>query len=95
VLIGGLMSILFFIWMLALIWKQSIVLAVASFFLWPVLLYVLMKNWGEEEGDIRVPFALWVVATAYAWYDMLQTAKAIEELQGEQQSLLTLMQSFA
>lgn len=53
--IGSLLSLVFLIWMVAKIWKQSALLAILSSFFWPVLIFALFKYWGDEESDIKVP----------------------------------------
>jgi hypothetical protein len=90
-IIGGLLSLIFMIWMLVLVGKQSVLLAVLCFFFWPALIYALFKYWGEE-GDIKLPFALWVVACAYAWYDLSRMAR---EMNDQQESLLAIIQLMA
>ena len=91
-IIGGILSLIFLVWMLVKIAKQSVLLAILCFFFWPALIFALFKYWGEEESDIKVPFALWVVSTAYAWYDMAQMAKSLKE---EQESFLAIMRLLA
>ena len=86
--IGGIASLIFLVWMVARIWKQSMGLALVSLFFWPALIFALFKFWGDDESDIKVPFFLFVIATGYAWYDMAQMAKAIHE---EPESLLSLL----
>jgi hypothetical protein len=88
-LIGSLLSTIFLLWMIAKVWKQSIGLAILSFFFWPVLIYALFKNWGDEESDIKVPFFLFLASVTYMFYDMRQMARALKE---DQESLLWVMQ---
>ena len=88
-LIGSLFSTIFLLWMIAKVWKQSIGLAILSFFFWPALVYALFKNWGDEEADIKVPFFLFLASVTYMFYDMRQMAKALKE---DQESLLWVMQ---
>jgi len=90
--IGGFLSLIFLVWMIAKIWKQSAGLAIASIFLWPCLLYALFKYWGDEESDIRLPFILWAVSVSYAWYDIFETTRALKE---EQDAFLAIVQVFA
>ena len=51
-----------FAWVLARIWRHNAALAVASLFLWPVVLLALVRNWGDEDRDIRIPIAAFAVA---------------------------------
>jgi len=86
--IGGIASLIFLVWMVVRIWKQSAGLAIVSLLFWPALIFAVFKYWGDEESDIKLPFVLFVIATIYAWYDMSQTAKALHE---QTESLLAIM----
>jgi hypothetical protein len=86
--IGGLASLIFLVWMVAKIWKQSPGLAIVSLLFWPALIFAVFKYWADEESDIKLPFVLFVIATVYAWYDMSQTAKALHE---QAESLLSII----
>jgi len=86
--IGGIASLIFLVWMVAKIWKQSAGLAIVSLLFWPALIFAVFKYWGDEESDIKLPFVLFVLATIYAWYDMSQTAKALHE---QTESLLSII----
>ena len=79
---------IFLVWMVAKIWKQSAGLAIVSLLFWPALIFAVFKYWGDEESDIKLPFVLFVFATIYAWYDMSQTAKALHE---QTESLLSVL----
>jgi hypothetical protein len=86
--IGGIASLIFLLWMVAKIWKQSAGLAIVSLLFWPALVFAVFKYWGDEESDIKLPFVLFVIATIYAWYDMSQTAAA---LNNQAESLLSVV----
>jgi hypothetical protein len=90
--IGGILSLVFLIWMVSRIWKDSALMAIASVFLWPVLIFALFKYWGDEESDIKLPFVLWILSVGYAWHDMNQMSKALKE---QQETLLAISQFFA
>jgi hypothetical protein len=77
--IGGIISFILLIWMIARIWKQSALLAIVSFFFWPALFFAVVKYWGDKESDIKVPFAIFMVATIYAWYDMVHAVRPAAE----------------
>ena len=55
-IIGGFVSFILLLWMILRIWKESTLLAIVSLFFWPALVYAVVKNWGDEESDIKVPF---------------------------------------
>ena len=58
-----------FAWVLARIWRGSALLAIATLFLWPVMLLALARNWGDRERDIRIPataFGVALVCSAWA-----------------------------
>jgi hypothetical protein len=91
-MIAALIALLSFVWMIARIWKTSAGFAIASFLLWPVLLFAVLKFWGDEDSDIKVPFAVWAVSIGYTWWATLQMQK---EFTGIQESALTVLQFFA
>jgi hypothetical protein len=90
-LIGSFLCLILLIWMATKIGKQSMVLAVASFLFWPVLIYAVIHCWGDEESDIKLPFALFVVAAGYTWYAMFQMAKSFTE----EEALFSIVQFLA
>ena len=55
-------------WMVAKIWKRSALLAIVTVFLWPVSAFAVMRYWGDEHSDIKVPFLLFIPALAYTLY---------------------------
>jgi|GEM_PF-5746798 len=57
-----LLAFLMFIWMIIKIARGSGLMALATFFLWPLALISLVRNWGEPRTDIRVPFLVVVLA---------------------------------
>jgi hypothetical protein len=91
-MLGSLAGLILIIWMVLKIWRSSAVLAIISIFLWPALIFALLKYWGDEESDIKVPFFIFVPVCIYTWYDMRQTAKMLKE---QQDTLLTVLQYFA
>ena len=91
-LIGSLLSTIFLLWMIVKVWKQSMGLAILSFFFWPALIYAVFKYWGDEESDIKVPFFLFLACVIYMFYDLRQMAKGLQE---EQETLIWALQSFA
>ena len=51
-------SFVAFIWVIFKIGRHSIIGAILSFFLLLPIFYYLFKLWGDEENDIKVPFAI-------------------------------------
>jgi hypothetical protein len=88
----SLLCLIFLIWMVAKIWKQSVGLAIASFLFWPALIFALFRYWGDEESDIKVPFVLFTICSIYTWYSMIQMGKALQE---EQETLLWTLRQLA
>jgi hypothetical protein len=86
----SLVSIVLFIYMLVRTWKSSILLAILSFLFWPLILVPLIKNWNDAESDIKVPFFLWVVVSAFMAWLVARMSKAAEE----QEALLGMMRLF-
>jgi hypothetical protein len=91
-LLGGFLSLVFLVWMAAKIGKQSVPMAVGAFLFWPVLIYAVIKYWGDEESDIKLPFALFVLSAGYAWYSLYKLASPLPE---DDEALLGLARLFA
>lgn len=67
-MLGALVALVSFFWMITRIWKANAGFAIASFLLWPVLLIAVVKLWGDKESDIKVPFAIWAASIGYVWW---------------------------
>jgi hypothetical protein len=69
-MIGNLMSLtgylavfgLLWLWLCIKIGRSSPLLGIGTFFFSPLALYCLIRYWGDEESDIRIPFVLAAVA---------------------------------
>lgn len=92
VFIGGIISFILLIWMIARVGKQSVLLAVVSFLFWPALIFAVFKYWGDEESDIKVPFAFFMLAVIYAWYDMFHMVNPAPD---DQETLLGIVRLIA
>lgn len=69
------------IWMVVRIWRRSPLMAVLTFFVWPVSIIALFTNWGDEDSDIRVPFALTLVAAVLMSFMAARTVeKGVQEM---------------
>jgi hypothetical protein len=75
----SLLCLVFLLWMLARIWKDSALLAIVCFFFWPALIFALVKYWGDKEHDIKLPFVLFTLCSLYTWYDMFRIARSLQE----------------
>jgi hypothetical protein len=51
--------------MVAKIWRRNALLAIVTAFLWPVSAFAVLRYWGDEVSDIKVPFLFFVPALAY------------------------------
>lgn len=67
---GSLVASILLIWMLFRIARQSILLAVLSFFFWPALIFAVFRYWGDEESDIKVPFAIFLPIAIWLTLEM-------------------------
>lgn len=56
------LAFLMVIWMVIKIARSSGILAVLTFFFWPLALVSLVRNWGDPDTDIRIPFFATVAA---------------------------------
>jgi hypothetical protein len=65
-LLSSLLCFLLIGWMVAKIWRRNAMLAILTLFLWPVSAFAVLRYWGDELSDIKVPFMLFVPAFAYA-----------------------------
>lgn len=90
--VGSFICLILMIWMLTRIWKQSAGLAIVSLVFWPALIFAVIKYWGDDESDIKLPFLLFVPASIYTIYQMNQYASALRQ---DQDSLLSLLTLFA
>jgi hypothetical protein len=80
--LSGYMAVLgiLVLWMVVKIWRSSPVLAVATFFVWPLSVISLVRNWGDSDTDIRIPFFLSLVTVgAIFWMSDRVVDKAFEE----------------
>ena len=58
----------FWIWALIRIGRGSVLLAIVCFLLWPLALIPLIRNWGDPDSDIRLPFfAALLCSVLAAW----------------------------
>lgn len=68
------------LWMVVKIWRASPLLAVVTFFFWPLSIISLVRNWGDSDTDIRIPFFLSLVTLgAIYWMSDRVVDKAFEE----------------
>jgi uncharacterized membrane-anchored protein len=49
------LSALFYLWAVVRMWRTDSTLAIVMFLFWPASIYALVRHWGQEENDIRVP----------------------------------------
>lgn len=54
------------IWMVVKIARDSVPLAVLTFFFWPAAIIPLVRNWGQPGSDIRIPFFMSLLAAGLA-----------------------------
>lgn len=76
-LLSSLACLIFMLWIAARIWKSSAILAILTVFLWPAAVFALLRYWNDEESDIKVPFALFLVAAAYTWHQIFAAGAAV------------------
>jgi hypothetical protein len=55
-------AFLMVLWMVIKIARGSAVMAILTFFIWPLALVSLVRNWGNPDTDIRIPFFATVLA---------------------------------
>ncbi len=68
------------LWMLVKIWQWNMLVAIISLFFWPAVLLPLVRNWGNEEYDIKVPFFCSLGFGALASYKAIGKPSAIQSL---------------
>lgn len=73
----GFLLVLFVLnlWVVVRIWKRSPLLAILSFFFWPVSIIALITHWGDEESDIRVPFFLSLAVGVLMLFTAMRTVE--------------------
>ena len=55
-------AFLMVIWMVVKIARGSALLAIATFFIWPLAIVSLFRNWRDPDTDIRIPFFAFMLA---------------------------------
>lgn len=76
-MLGALVALASFFWMIARIWKANAGFAIASVLLWPVLLFAVVKLWDDKDSDIKLPFAIWAASIGYVWWATAFTLPAV------------------
>lgn len=66
----SLLSSVFVIWMVIIIWRDSALMAILTFFIWPIAILPLIQNWGVKGRDIRLPFTLCVISVIWSVYNV-------------------------
>lgn len=79
-------SFAFWIWLLVKVGRDSFVMALLCFFLWPVSFVPLIRNWGQGESDIRVPFFGALLCGALAYWMAIGT---VNEMVNQQAAYLS------
>jgi len=70
-------AFVFVIWMVIVVARSNGLMAVATFFFWPISIFHLISNWGVPGSDIRVPFLLTVIATGMWLYSANQVVDEV------------------
>ena len=74
------LSMLFLLWMVVKIGRSSVPMAVLCFFLPVLAILPLVRNWGDPDDDIRIPFfALWLSFGLSMFMGYRALDKAIDE----------------
>ena len=75
-----LLSLIFLFWMVVKIARGSVLLAVLCFFFPLAAIFPLLRNWGDPDTDIRIPFfALWLSFGLAMFMAYRAVDKAIDE----------------
>ena len=90
-ILGVFVALGLWIYMLVRTSKSSMLLAILCFFFWPLLIVALIKNWSDEESDIKVPFFIYLVLIIFLGIFAARAGRAMEQ----QESLLGMMQFLA
>lgn len=70
------------LWMVVKIARESKALALATLFVWPLSIIALVRNWGQPDTDIRVPFFL-AVLTLGLFLNKAQSITADPDLEAQ------------
>lgn len=65
------------IWMVLKIARSSSLMAVVTFFFWPAAVLHLISNWGDPDGDIKIPFLIALIASGMMTYQVFQAADEV------------------
>jgi len=77
------MSFLFFIvvllilnlWMVVRIWRDSALMGILCLLVPGVILFALIRNWGDPESDIKIPFLLSIVVSVMFYFSLMNLAE--------------------
>lgn len=79
-------SLVLWIWLLVKVGRESAIMALLCFFLWPLALVPLIRNWGQGDSDIRLPFFGALLCSVLAYSMAVST---VNEMMGEQAMYLS------
>jgi hypothetical protein len=78
--LGSVVCTVLLLWMVVKLWRRNALLAISSFLFWPVLVFAVLASWGDEKSDIRLPFALFLAAAGYVYYEMTKLSEALGQV---------------
>ena len=78
-ILGVFVALGLWFWMLIRTSRSSMLLAILSFFFWPLLIVALVKNWNDEESDIKVPFFIYIALMVLLAIYAAKVGKSTEE----------------
>lgn len=61
-------AFLMVVWMVIKIARGSGIMALLTFFFWPLSIISLIRNWGDRDTDIRIPFFAAVAALGMSYF---------------------------
>lgn len=61
-------AFLMVVWMVIKIARGSGIMALLTFFFWPLSIVSLIRNWGDRDTDIRIPFFAAVAALGMSYF---------------------------
>lgn len=76
IFVTSIVSLILLLYIIVRIWKRSVLLAIVSFFFPPLMIFALFRYWGDDEGDIKVPFFILLVLVIVQFNLQLQLVKA-------------------
>ncbi len=66
--LAWLVAFVLWVWMMIRVWRDSALLGVACLLIPGAFIFALIKNWGDPDSDIKVPFFLSILVGVWVYF---------------------------